>query len=379
MSAPASVSPSPAARQALRERGGETSFRCFQCGTCSSVCELATDGRPFPRRQVLLGQWGLTAELASDPAVWLCHQCNDCSERCPRDAKPGDVMQALRSIAVEELATPPFLGKLVANIKSTWPIVIGVPILFWIALVSIATGFNTTPPEGHPFGYGVLAPTLLVDAIFVPAAAWVVFACYTSGTRFWKLLGSNGAPRQGKFLPHVAPAVLEILSHRRFGSCGSAKPRKLGHQILFWGFMGAFVTTLLAMGYEWVPKILGWEVHLPIPLLHPFKIIGNASAILLVVGVTMLIGGRMTGDESAGRTNAFDRFFLTIVALVIGSGVFAEILRLADMIPLGSAVYILHLGTILCMFLTVPYSKFAHILYRTLAMVHERMAGTAQL
>jgi quinone-modifying oxidoreductase, subunit QmoC len=330
---------------------------------------------------MLLGQWGLTAELASDPAVWLCHQCNDCSERCPRDAKPGDVMQVLRGLAVEALATPPFLGKLVGKVKTTWPIVVGLPILFWALLAWIATGFNTVPPEGRDFGYGVLAPTLLVDAIFVPAAAWVVFSCFRSGTRFWKLLGSSGAPRQGTFLSNLLPAILEVFSHRRFGSCGTAAPRKLGHLILFWGFAAAFATTLLAMGYEWVPKLipaLGLETHLPIPLAHPFKILGNISAVLLVVGIVMLIGGRMTGDNSAGRTSAFDRFFLAIIGLVIASGVLAEVLRLGDAVTLGCAVYIIHLGTVLCMFLTVPYSKFAHILYRTLAMVHERMAGPVQ-
>jgi len=114
------------------------------------------------------------------------------------------------------------------------------------------------------------------------------------------------------------------------------------------------------------------------PLAHPFKIIGNISAILLVVGAVLLIKNRLPGDESAGRSTAFDRFFLVIIALVIASGVLVEVLRLADLIALGCAVYIIHLGTILSMFLTVPYSKFAHILYRTLAMVHERMAGMAR-
>jgi len=375
------LSPSAATRATLRARGAGDVNKCYQCGTCSSVCDVASGDFAFPRHQMLLGQWGLSADLASDPSVWLCHQCNDCSERCPRDVKPGDVMQTLRSLAVEELATPTFLGKLVGNIKSTWPIVVGVPILFWAVLAWIATGFNTVPPEGREFAYGLIAPTLLVDAIFVPAAVWAVISCYVSGVRFWKMIGTSQPARQGKFLSNVGPTLLEVVSHRRFSACGTAKPRKLGHMILFWGFVTAYITTLLAMGYEWVPKMIpamGIETHMPIPLAHPFKIIGNISAVLLVVGTVMLIQSRLTNRENIGKTSSFDGFFLTIIALVVASGVFAEVLRLADLIALGCAVYIIHLGTSLCMFLTVPYSKFAHILYRTLAMVHERMAGTAR-
>ncbi|MEW6366823.1 MAG: hypothetical protein AB1714_19520 [Acidobacteriota bacterium] len=40
-------------------------------------------------------------------------------------------------------------------------------------------------------------------------------------------------------------------------------------------------------------------------------------------------------------------------------------------------LYVVHLGVVLCLFITFPYSKFAHMLYRTLAMVHARMAGIA--
>jgi quinone-modifying oxidoreductase subunit QmoC len=36
-------------------------------------------------------------------------------------------------------------------------------------------------------------------------------------------------------------------------------------------------------------------------------------------------------------------------------------------------VYVLHLGVVMTLFITLPYSKFAHIVYRTLAMVHQMM------
>ena len=38
-------------------------------------------------------------------------------------------------------------------------------------------------------------------------------------------------------------------------------------------------------------------------------------------------------------------------------------------------MYLVHLGSILSLFLTFPFSKFAHALYRTLAMAHERLVS----
>ena len=125
MATQTAVIPSAEFRRELKARGGASAARCFQCATCSSVCELAPADAPFPRRQMLLAQWGLADQLAGDPAVWLCHQCNDCSVRCPRDAKPGDVMQVIRSLTVEKLAKPKFMGSLVAKARTTWPALLG--------------------------------------------------------------------------------------------------------------------------------------------------------------------------------------------------------------------------------------------------------------
>ena len=44
----------------------------------------------------------------------------------------------------------------------------------------------------------------------------------------------------------------------------------------------------------------------------------------------------------------------------------------------ASFLYTMHLGVVLTLFLTFPYSKFAHMLYRTLALVHQRLTTDAE-
>jgi quinone-modifying oxidoreductase subunit QmoC len=75
-----------------------------------------------------------------------------------------------------------------------------------------------------------------------------------------------------------------------------------------------------------------------------------------------------------GATTAFDRFFLWVVLGVIGTGVATEVFRFVPVPPIAACtIYLIHLSIVLTLFLTLPYSKFAHIVYRTLAMAHERL------
>jgi quinone-modifying oxidoreductase, subunit QmoC len=367
-------------RRELRARGGESAARCYQCGTCSAACDLAPDGAPFPRKQMLEIQWGLGDRLMADPAIWLCHQCNDCTERCPRDAKPGDVMQTARALAVERLSTPASVGKLVGKAATTWPILIGLPILLWVALIGLSTGLGVPAwpdkIEGAGPGYHLFIHKWQIYSVMFPTMVLVMLAVYASGKRFWMMLEVGTAQRSGSFISHLIPVVTEILTHRRFAKCGTAKPRRLGHLALFWGFVGATATTTLVAIALY---ILGNP--LPLGLAHPFKLLGNFSALLLLYGCGALALNRMADAKKAGTSTAFDTFFLGIIALVTVSGVLTEVLRLlhpADAGNLGGLfyagcwVYVIHMGAVVSLFLTLPYSKFAHILYRTLAMVHER-------
>jgi quinone-modifying oxidoreductase subunit QmoC len=202
-------------------------------------------------------------------------------------------------------------------------------------------------------------------------AGWVTYASWMAGRRFWNLLG-DGAPRSGSFLKHLWPVLAEVATHKRFASCETTRPRRLGHLLLLWGFVGAAITSGLL-----VVAIYLLHTEMPFPLSHPFKILGNVSGVLLVVGGALLVKHRLEGGDRAGKSTAFDTFFLVVVVGVIATGVLSEAGRLLFPAGLACALYVVHLGIVLSLFLTFPYSKFAHLLYRTLALVHVRMVAPA--
>lgn len=364
MASAITISPARAFRDELIRRGGGDAARCFQCATCSSVCDLATATSAFPRRQMLWAQWGLVDRLAADPALWLCHQCNDCTARCPRDARPGDALQALRSVVIERFGAPAFLARLVARAGTTWPILLGLPVLFWVLFIQAVNGFAV---PRTPLVYGDVVPVWMIYAAFLPASAFAVVAAAAGARRCWVTWG-EGATRSGGLLRGLGAVALDILAHRRFGTCTAARPRQLGHLLLLWGFLGALLTTtLLGVAMD----VFG--VKTPLPQTHPIKLAGNVSAVLLVVGSVWLVANRLGNEASAGRSRAFDAFFLVLVLLLVFSGVGAELGRLYLPVPAALALYVLHLGMVLSLFLTFPFSKLAHALYRTLAMAHERL------
>ncbi|MBW2523936.1 MAG: quinone-interacting membrane-bound oxidoreductase complex subunit QmoC, partial [Deltaproteobacteria bacterium] len=331
--------PSAQFRKKLRQRGGEVVSRCYQCATCSTACDLATPDRPFPRKQMLEAQWGLSERLMADPALWLCHQCNDCSARCPRNARPGDVMAVLRALVVETLAAPKFMGPLVGNAARTWPLLIGVPILFWAALLF---GFGERVPA-NLHAYEEFVPHVYIYTVYFTVSAWVVGAFWLGGKRFWDLIG-QGETRRGSFWRALWLTLVDIAVHRRFGRCGEAKPRKWAHFALMWGFVGAAIASALIIVYMY-----GLNEPLPLPQTNISKLIGNGSAVLLVVGSLMLLSGRLEDKDRVGRTNAFDAFFLGVVLLVTFTGVLTELGRYVMSPTIACAIYVVHLGSVLCL------------------------------
>ncbi len=94
-----STDSNPDFTEKVKKIGRTTAHMCFQCGTCTGSCPSAPRSsyriRLFMRRAVL----GLEEEALTDPDLWLCTTCYSCTDRCPRDIAPTDVIMAMRNLA----------------------------------------------------------------------------------------------------------------------------------------------------------------------------------------------------------------------------------------------------------------------------------------
>ena len=85
--------------------GGTGVLECVQCGACASVCPTARAGFPLYCKTLIRKlQTGHMEEIIEESSTWACQACNRCTEICPRDARPSEVVFAFRRIQAAELA-----------------------------------------------------------------------------------------------------------------------------------------------------------------------------------------------------------------------------------------------------------------------------------
>ena len=83
-------------------------LRCFTCGECSSACPIACHRNVFdPRALFRMIHLGLTEELLRSPALWLCLECNRCTDACTQGVDGRRMLRSLREYAVESGAVSP--------------------------------------------------------------------------------------------------------------------------------------------------------------------------------------------------------------------------------------------------------------------------------
>jgi len=345
----------------LKSSGSESLKKCFQCANCTSICGVSEGVIAFPRREMILAQWGQREKLIYSPGVWLCHQCGDCTEQCPRGADPSEVLQAVREMSYQEFATPSFLAKMFSNRGMLIPL-LAVPIAVLLLVVMMVNGLSI--PEGD-IVFSKMMPIAVIDSVFLPVALFALITAFMGVKKFWTGMRTH-YPVEVK--PNVVSGLLktvtDILLHRQFGKCEKNKGLQLSHLLTFFGFLALFITTNMVMLYHYV-----FEKNTPLDLLDPVKILGNAGAIASFIGLLWIIYRRTSAQKEAGKPTYFDWTFIIVIFLTIVTGIGAESARLAGMAVVAYSVYFTHLVLVSFLFAYMPFSKFAHILYRTTAMV----------
>lgn len=352
---------------------------CYQCGTCSAVCPISTADNPFPRKEMVWVQWGLRDRALGNASIWMCHQCGTCNSYCPRDARPANVMAALRDYSIAHYAVPAFMGRAL-NDPRFLPALFAVPVAIFLAVLG-RLGHLASLPEGKVV-FSKFMPIPYIEVIFILAMALSVLAAAAGGARYWRAMARQTASRNGRAPGRgLLPTLATILGHRTFRQCvehpaGTRQTYKghlhRTHLAAFYGFMGLVVTTA-SVG----AGIYAFGYLTPWPVWHPVKLLGNVSGLVLVAAVSVFAYRRIADGEKAGKRTYSDWLFLDVLLLTTLTGFLSQLLRLADARALAYPTYFVHLVFVFFLLVYVPYSKFAHLIYRTVAMRHAASAEPA--
>jgi quinone-modifying oxidoreductase subunit QmoC len=380
------VEPDLAFIRDLKRAGGQTLKKCYQCATCSTVCSLSPDDRPFPRKEMILASWGQKEKLINNPDIWLCYQCNDCSTYCPRGARPGDVLAAIRTQIYERFSFPSFMGKALASPKAL-PVLLLLPV---IILAGCIMFFAPRTADGeflfsrsNVVDFNIFLPHSSVDVLFVFGNILIFTFAAIGFYSFWRSLRSRGDNSRISFGHAMFATIREVVYHARFRECEANHPRFLGHMLLLFGFAGAMVTTGAIFLFVFAPhylQLLGLEsLHSlfepPIDLPHPVKILGGLSGLAMIIGCGILIYRRWINRDGVGANGYADQLFLYVLFIAASTGMLSWLTRLIEIPMLAYAIYFLHLVFVFFLLWYMPYSKFAHMIYRALALVYARRIG----
>jgi len=347
------------------------------------MCSLSPDENPFPRKEMIWAQWGLKDKLINDPDIWICQRCQDCSVNCPRDARPGEVMAALREKVIGEYAFPGFIAKAFSSPRYL-PLILSIPaglVVLYLWLVGDLHYPNNFHSEGKIILDEFIQSWWHAD---LGVALTLLFALGMLGLgirRFWQGLMSSesGKSRSGlTMLQSLLAAILDIIRHANFKKCDSKSSRTVywAHLGIFYGCLALLIATGRTAGLYWIDRWFDLSYHWESPwgILSPTKAFGVIGTALVSAGILTALY-RRTSDPDAGKTSYGDWLLLVMICLAVLSGLATWLIRVAEWETGTYWAYLVHIVLFFELFIFAPFSKGAHIFYRLTAMTWSYYTG----
>ena len=86
----------------IKEISGVNPLKCMKCGKCSASCPSYNEMDIKPHQFVSYVQNGDIEALVNSRSLYKCLSCFACIERCPRDVKPGKLIDAARQLVIRQ-------------------------------------------------------------------------------------------------------------------------------------------------------------------------------------------------------------------------------------------------------------------------------------
>ncbi|MFH1602974.1 MAG: tricarballylate utilization 4Fe-4S protein TcuB [Pseudomonadota bacterium] len=339
---------------------------CNACRYCEGFCAVF----PAMTRRLEFGK----ADV--DYMANLCHNCGACLHAC-QYAPPHDFVlnlpQAMAKVRLQnysDYAWPPALARLYKQNGLTLALALAAGLALFLLLALALNGSLWHEPLSGNF-YRVFPHNLMVF-MFGPIFLFALLALAQSVRQFWNDVSPD---ERALDAPGAAAAEatrdalgLKYLDGGHGQGCNESDDRftlwrRNFHHFTFYGFMLCFASTLVATLYHYA---FGWVAPYA-PASLPV-LLGTAGGIGLLIGPAGLLWlnlGRHPLHGDAAQ-QPMDRGFVALLLLTSASGIALLVWRDTGAMALLLA---LHLGVVMALFLTLPYSKFAHGFYRVAALL----------
>jgi citrate/tricarballylate utilization protein len=304
----------------------------------------------------------------------LCHNCGACLHAC-QYAPPHEfainvpqAMAKVRGQTYADYAWPPALGALYQRngLALGVALALGFAVFLALALAGRGTLWGGAGSFHELFQHGLLV------GLFGPVFGFVVLALTLGVRRFWRDVtpATTGQPAGA---PAIAEATQDVLRLKYLDGghgqgCNNADDaytlwRRRFHHFTFYGFLLCFAATSVATLYHYV---FGWTAPYDLPSLP--KLLGAVGGVSLCIGTAGLgwLRRRRHPQQGDAAQKPMDLGFIALLFLTGASGL---ALWLGRGTPALALLLCLHLGAVLALFVTLPYGKFAHGVYRSASLL----------
>jgi citrate/tricarballylate utilization protein len=340
---------------------------CNSCRYCEGLCAV------FPamemRRTFASGDLNYLANL--------CHNCSACYYDCqfspPHefDVNVPRTLAQVRADSYKAYAWPPALAgafdRNALTISVVTALCVALVILGFVAFQDPAVVFGT---HTGPGAFYRLMPHNTMALLFGAAFLYAIVALGMGLRRFWRDIGE---PVDTLREPQSLWQAMKDAGRLRYLDGGGVgcmnedeRPtdtRKLYHHLTFYGFLLCFAATSIATFYHY---LVGREA--PYAWYDVPVVLGVLGGLGLLIGPVGLLIAKRRRDRVVQDEVRFgmDVAFIAMLFLTSLTGLLLLVFRAT---PAMGVLLAVHLGVVFSLFITMPYSKFVHGLYRFAALV----------
>jgi citrate/tricarballylate utilization protein len=336
---------------------------CNSCRYCEGLCAV------FPAMEMRRA----FSDGDLDYLANLCHGCGACYIDC-QFAPPHEfnvnvprVMAKLRAESYGRNARPGLLrGVFARNGLATSAIMAASVLAFAVAFFFVAGWRGLLTPQLGPGAFYRVVPHEVMAALFGTAFALALTALAGGMSKFQRGTAAPALGAQSFWAAFRDAGRLRYLDGGGAGCYSTTnRPdrRRLFHHLTFYGFLFCFASTSVATIYHY-----GLGLEAPYAWYQLPVLLGVIGGLGLISGPIGLLYEKQAADPGTAEEalRGMDLAFLVSLLLTSVSGFALLFLRTTSLMNLLLA---LHLGVVFALFITLPYGKFVHGLYRFLALL----------